>query len=66
MADQEDVRRLALALPGTSAAADRFAFSVRGNGKARAFARGWTTCAPCSLSPANSSTSSRLDSIPVS
>jgi hypothetical protein len=41
MADQEDVRRLALALPGTSEAADRFAFAVRGNGKARAFAWVW-------------------------
>ena len=41
MADQEDVRRLALALPGTSEAADRFAFSVQSKGKARAFAWVW-------------------------
>lgn len=33
MADQRDVRRIALALPDTSAAEDRFAFSVRNKSK---------------------------------
>jgi hypothetical protein len=41
LADQEDVRRLALALPGTCEAEDRFAFSVQRSGKARAFAWVW-------------------------
>jgi hypothetical protein len=33
MATQADVRRIALSLPDTVEAADRFAFSVRNNGK---------------------------------
>jgi len=32
MADQDDVRRIARSLPGTSEAADRFAFTVNGKG----------------------------------
>lgn len=41
MAHQEDVRRIALTLPGTVEAADRFAFSVDHNGKAKGFAWAW-------------------------
>ena len=41
MADQSDVRRIALALPGTSEAADRFAFSVRNGSKDKGFAWAW-------------------------
>src|SRR5215469_15296375 len=37
MADQEDVRRIALALPETSEADDDFAFSVRNKGKQKGF-----------------------------
>jgi hypothetical protein len=35
MATQADVRRIALALPDTEEATDRFAFSVRNKGKLR-------------------------------
>ncbi len=41
MADQNDVRRIALSLPGTSAAKDRFAFSVRNGSKEKSFAWVW-------------------------
>ncbi len=41
MADQEDVRRIALALPETEEAADRFAFSVRNRGKLKGFVWVW-------------------------
>jgi hypothetical protein len=41
MADQSDVRRIALALPGTSAAKDRFAFSVRNRNKDKGFVWVW-------------------------
>jgi hypothetical protein len=41
MADQSDVRRIALALPATSEAADRFAFAVRNGAKERNFAWTW-------------------------
>jgi hypothetical protein len=41
MADQSDVRRIALSLPGTSEAADRFAFSVRNGAKEKGFAWAW-------------------------
>ena len=41
MASQEDVRRIALALPETSEAADRFAFSVRNKGKQKGFVWAW-------------------------
>lgn len=41
MADQEDVRRIALSLPGTSEAEDRFAFSVENAGKRKGFAWVW-------------------------
>ena len=41
MADQKDVRRLALSLPGTSEGKDRFAFSVENNGKQKGFAWVW-------------------------
>ena len=41
MADQDDVRRIALALPETEEAADRFAFSVRNRGKHKAFVWVW-------------------------
>jgi len=37
VADQQDVRRIALALPDTSEAEDRFAFSVRNKGKLKGF-----------------------------
>jgi hypothetical protein len=41
MADQNDVRRIALALPETSEAEDHFAFSVRNRGKQKAFLWAW-------------------------
>jgi hypothetical protein len=41
MADQNDVRRIALALPETTEAADRFAFSVRNKGKDKGFVWAW-------------------------
>lgn len=41
MADQDDVRRIALALPDTSEADDRFAFSVRHKGKQKGFVWAW-------------------------
>jgi hypothetical protein len=41
MADQEDVRRIALALPETSEAEERFAFSVLNKGKQKGFVWAW-------------------------
>jgi hypothetical protein len=41
VADQADVRRIALALPDTSEAEDHFSFSVRNNGKHNAFVWAW-------------------------
>ena len=41
MADQDDVRRIALALPATSEAGDRFAFSVAYQGKQKGFVWAW-------------------------
>ena len=41
MADQGDVLRIELALPETSEADDRFAFSVRSKGKLKGFAWVW-------------------------
>jgi hypothetical protein len=41
MADQDDVRRMALALPDTSEAEDRFAFSVANKSKAKGFVWAW-------------------------
>ena len=41
MADQEDVRRIALALPETSEAEQHFAFSVRNKGKQKGFVWVW-------------------------
>ena len=41
MADQGDVRRIALALPETSEAEDRFAFSVRHGAKQKGFVWAW-------------------------
>ncbi len=41
MADQEDVRRIALSLPGVSEGTDRFAFSVENKGKQKGFAWVW-------------------------
>ncbi len=41
MADQDDVRRIALSLPETRGADDRFAFSVRNAGKEKGFAWVW-------------------------
>jgi hypothetical protein len=41
MVDQSDVRRIALALPETVEADDRFAFSVLNKGKPKAFAWVW-------------------------
>ena len=41
MADQEDIRRIALALPETAEAADRFSFSVSSKGKQKAFVWAW-------------------------
>lgn len=41
MADQDDVRRLALALPAVSEAHDHFAFSVPDRGRDKGFAWVW-------------------------
>ena len=41
MADQDDVRRIALQLPGTREGKDRFAFSVENKGKQKGFAWVW-------------------------
>ena len=41
MANQNDVRRIALALPGAREAAGRFAFSVENKGKDKGFAWAW-------------------------
>jgi len=41
MATPADVRRIALALPGTEEAADRFAFSVLNKGKLKGFVWVW-------------------------
>jgi hypothetical protein len=41
VADQEDVRRIALALPDTSEAEDRFAFSVLNKSKQKGFVWAW-------------------------
>jgi hypothetical protein len=41
MADQEDVRRIALKLPGVAESPDRFAFSVFNKGKAKGFVWAW-------------------------
>ena len=41
MADQEDVRRMALSLPGASESPEHFAFSVRSKGKERGFVWAW-------------------------
>jgi hypothetical protein len=41
MADQEDVRRIALGLPDTSEGEDHFAFSVLNKGKQKGFVWAW-------------------------
>ena len=41
MATQEEVRRIALSLPDTVEAPDRFAFSVRNSGKLKGFVWVW-------------------------
>ena len=41
MANQQDVRRIALALPGAVEGTDRFAFSVLSKGKLKGFAWVW-------------------------
>lgn len=41
MANQSDVRRIAMALPGTVEAEDRFAFSVENKGRLKGFAWVW-------------------------
>jgi hypothetical protein len=41
MADQNDVRRIASSLPGTTEAAGHFAFSVRNGAKEKGFAWVW-------------------------
>lgn len=41
MADQDDVRRIALSLPGVIGGQDRFAFSVEHDGKQKGFAWVW-------------------------
>lgn len=41
MADQDDVRRIALSLPGAVEEPDRFAFSVLNRGKQKPFAWVW-------------------------
>jgi hypothetical protein len=41
MANQDDVRRIALSLADTEESADRFAFSVRNNGKLKGFVWVW-------------------------
>jgi hypothetical protein len=41
MANQEDVRRIAMALPGVTEGQERFAFSVLSKGKAKGFVWSW-------------------------
>jgi hypothetical protein len=41
MANQNDVRRIALSLPESEEATDRFAFSVRNKGKLKGFVWAW-------------------------
>jgi hypothetical protein len=41
VADQDDVRRIALALPDTSEAHDHFSFSVHNKGKQKGFVWAW-------------------------
>ena len=41
MANQEDVRRIALSLPGTTEGTDRFAFAVENKGKQKGYAWVW-------------------------
>jgi hypothetical protein len=41
MANQDDVRRIALSLPGTTEGEDRFAFSVENKGKQKGFVWVW-------------------------
>lgn len=41
MADQDDVRRIALSLPGTCEADDHFGFSVLSKGKQKGFVWAW-------------------------
>jgi hypothetical protein len=41
VADQEDARRIAMTLPDTVEAADRFAFSVRNSSKEKGYAWVW-------------------------
>jgi hypothetical protein len=41
VANQEDVRRIALSLPGTTEGTDRFAFSVENKGKQKGFVWVW-------------------------
>jgi len=41
MADQDDVRRIALSLPETSEAEDHFSFSVHNKGKQKGFVWAW-------------------------
>jgi hypothetical protein len=41
MADRNDVRRIALGLPGASESEDHFAFSVLNKGKAKGFVWAW-------------------------
>jgi hypothetical protein len=41
MATQDDVRRIALALPGTEESDEHFAFSVRAGAKVKGFAWAW-------------------------
>jgi hypothetical protein len=41
MATQDDVRRIALSLPDTAEATDRFAFSVLNRGKLKGFVWAW-------------------------
>ena len=42
MADQNDVRRIALSLPETSEAEDRFGFAVRNGAKQKGFLWAWS------------------------
>jgi hypothetical protein len=44
VADQSDVRRIALGLPETTEAEDRFAFSVLAKGKQKGFVWAWNEC----------------------
>jgi len=41
MANQNDARRIAMALPGVTASQERFAFSVENKGKAKGFIWAW-------------------------